>query len=144
VCAHRDGSEISGWLSRNDTRKLLGVDRAVPAPFASCSPTVNTAFHTADDSLHPTYLWVAGLLERGVRALVYVGENDWICNWVGNARWVRALEWSGAPGFRAQAEGTWAMGGEVKGRAQSFGPLSFVTIRGAGHMVSAGGGRWGG
>jgi carboxypeptidase C (cathepsin A) len=127
--------QIAGWLSRNDTRKALGVDASVPGPFASCSPRVGAAFFGTDDIYGPTYHWVAGLLERGVRALIYVGEYDWICNWVGNARWVRTFEWSGAAEFAAVAEGTWSMGGETKGRAQTYGPLSFVTIRGAGHMV---------
>jgi carboxypeptidase C (cathepsin A) len=126
--------QISAWLSRNDTRAALGVDD-VSAPFALCSWPVNAAFHAAGDFFAPTYLWVAGLLERGVRTLIYVGENDWTCNWVGNARWVRALEWSGADGFAAVPEGTWSLDGEEQGRAQTYGPLSFVTIRGAGHLV---------
>ncbi len=26
--------------------------------------------------------YLAALLERGIRALIYVGDTDWICNWV--------------------------------------------------------------
>ena len=26
--------------------------------------------------------YLAALLERGIKALVYVGDTDWICNWV--------------------------------------------------------------
>jgi carboxypeptidase C (cathepsin A) len=129
--------QIAGWLARNDTRAALGVDAAVPAGFASCSSEVFAGFISTDDELNPTQLWVAGLLERGVRALIYVGEYDWICNWVGNARWVHALEWSGGDGFRAEEETTWEMDGQVKGRKRASGPLTFLTIRGAGHMVSS-------
>lgn len=28
--------------------------------------------------------YVTSLLDRGVKALIYVGMYDWICNWVGN------------------------------------------------------------
>jgi carboxypeptidase C (cathepsin A) len=84
---------------------------------------------------HPTHLWVAGLLERDIRALIYVGEYDWICNWIGNSRWVEALEWSGSEGYKSTKEGVWEMEGEVKGRKRTWGGLTFATIRGAGHMV---------
>lgn len=70
-----------------------------------------------------------------MRALIYVGELDWICNWVGNERWTRALEWSGGSAFAAEALGTWDVGGRVVGKVRSSGKLTFATIKGAGHMV---------
>jgi hypothetical protein len=87
--------------------------------------------------LHPTGLWVAGLLERGVRALIYVGEHDWICNHVGNARWVAALDWSGHAAYAGADERVWEVDGAGAGRVRSAGPLTFATIRKAGHMVRA-------
>ena len=39
-------------------------------------------FNMAGDMFFPTELYIGALLERGVRVLIYVGENDWICNWV--------------------------------------------------------------
>jgi carboxypeptidase C (cathepsin A) len=105
--------------------------------FSSCSNVVGSAFYASLDEFHPTYLYVAGLLERGVRTLIYVGEYDWICNWVGNSRWVERLEWSGGEEYRATSEGTWKFEGEDAGRKRTAGNLSFVTIRGAGHMVGA-------
>ena len=33
-------------------------------------------------------------LEAGIRVLIYVGTEDWICNWMGNKRWVSSLAWS--------------------------------------------------
>ena len=32
--------------------------------------------------MFPAYDYVTALLERGVRALIYVGVNDLLCNWV--------------------------------------------------------------
>jgi carboxypeptidase C (cathepsin A) len=128
-------SETAMWLRRNSTRALLGVDPAAPE-FATINNEVTTAFRSVLDGWRPTTPYVAALLERGVRVLVYVGENDWACNWVGNAAWTEQLEWSGGDGYRATPEGVWQMDGEVKGRHRVSGGLSFVTIRGAGHMVS--------
>lgn len=87
------------------------------------------------DMFHPTYHYVSALLERGVRVLVYVGEYDWICNWVGNSKWVEKMEWSGGDGFRGVEMGSWKLEGETVGRYKAYGGLTFATIRGAGHMV---------
>lgn len=127
---------ISNFLSLPATRALLGVDPAVPTDFRSCSPAVGAAFHAQLDSLHPTQHYVGALLERGVRALIYVGEFDWICNWVGNEAWTRQLEWTGGDAFRGESMGTWKFEGREAGRVRSSGGLTFATIKGAGHMVS--------
>jgi carboxypeptidase C (cathepsin A) len=116
-------------------RAKLGVDRAVPPIFSSCNNVISAAFHAADDSLHSSTAHVAGLLERGVRVLIYVGTYDWICNWVGNERWTLALEWSGQDAFAAEPLREWVVDGTVAGRTRSAGPFTFATVDAAGHMV---------
>ena len=73
---------IGAYLDRPDVRERIGVDPSLTANFSSCSNDVGAAFSAADDEMFPTQFYVAALLERGVRALIYVGANDWICNWV--------------------------------------------------------------
>ncbi|KII86255.1 hypothetical protein PLICRDRAFT_43837 [Plicaturopsis crispa FD-325 SS-3] len=126
---------ISAYLSDPDVRSFLGVDAAVTGNFSSCSNTVGTAFAAAMDEYHPTYHYVAGLLERKVKVLIYVGAYDWICNWVGNEAWTTALEWSGHDEFAAQELRDWKVGGQTAGRTRSAKGLTFATIDGAGHMV---------
>ncbi|KAJ7086299.1 Alpha/Beta hydrolase protein [Mycena crocata] len=134
-------AHIRAYLSRPAVRKTLGVDPAVPANFSSCAPLVGAAFRAQMDSFHRTQDYIGGLLERGVRVLIYVGTYDWICNWVGNERWTRALEWSGQEEFAAEPLRAWAVGGDLakaKGRAglaRSAKGLTFATVDGAGHMV---------
>ena len=50
--------------------------------FTDCNMEVNKAFRDSGDRMVPAQFYIAALLERGVRALIYVGANDWICNWV--------------------------------------------------------------
>lgn len=76
------------------------------------------------------------LLERNVRTLIYVGEYDWICNWVGNEAFTLAMEWSGQKDFVAEELGSWSVKNKTAGKLRSTGPLTFATIKGAGHMVS--------
>lgn len=39
------------------------------------------------------------LLDSGVKALVYSGDKDFICNWEGGYNWVTQLQWSGQEEF---------------------------------------------
>jgi carboxypeptidase C (cathepsin A) len=52
---------------------MLGVDKAV-GKYRGCTESVGEAFGQNMDMAHSSKLYVANLLERGVRILVYVGE----------------------------------------------------------------------
>lgn len=75
--------EIKGYLSRPDVRSTLGVDESVPQNFSLVSWEVNSAFMASMDHVFPNQFYIAALLERGIRALIYTGVNDFACNWVG-------------------------------------------------------------
>ena len=50
--------------------------------FTVASMEVAQAFQGSLDGAFPSQYYIAALLERGVRALVYVGDTDFACNWV--------------------------------------------------------------
>ena len=74
-------------------------------------------------------------LEDGVRGMIYAGDQDLICNWLGNLRWVDALPWGGAADWAATDDCEWHVDGEPAGRIRQSGTLSFVKVYNAGHMV---------
>lgn len=81
--------------------------------------------------------YVAALLERDVRVLIYVGTHDWVCNWVGNEAWTLALEWSGQAALGAQPLREWTVDGKRAGRTRSARGFTFATVDAAGHLVRA-------
>jgi carboxypeptidase C (cathepsin A) len=133
---YREGAAIADYLNKPETRKLLGVTS--PYNFTGCSSTVGQLFVSHMDKFaHPTQHYVSGLLERGVRMLIYAGTYDWQCNWVSNVMWTEALEWSGAAGYHAAEWRDWSIeDGNAAGQTKEFGGLTFVTLLGAGHMMS--------
>lgn len=84
----------------------------------------------------PTQYYVAGLLDRGVRVLIYAGTYDWQCNWVANKLWVDKLEWSGMDAYHNATWYDWEVEGKKAGEAKQTPLLTFATLRGAGHMMS--------
>lgn len=78
---------------------------------------------------------VPPMLEAGLRVMVYAGEDDYICNWLGNRRWVRAMEWSGQEAFNATMPVPFVVDGATGGDVIESGRLSFVKMSESGHMV---------
>ncbi|KAF5347036.1 hypothetical protein D9758_011625 [Tetrapyrgos nigripes] len=127
---------ISNFLDQPSTRKKLGVDPSFSTNFTSCNYQVIADFAFAQDILHPdTPYYVSALLERGVNILIYAGELDWVCNWLGNEMWTVALEWSGQDEFVKQPLEEWNINGKRAGKTRSWGKLTFATVEDAGHMA---------
>ena len=82
------------------------------------------------------------MMEGGVRVLIYAGDVDFICNWMGNKAWTKELSWTGHDDFNAAKDldfvyGSDSVGGLVR-TAQAkkgSGSLSFLQVYGGGHMV---------
>ncbi|KAL1663142.1 Alpha/Beta hydrolase protein [Schizophyllum commune] len=137
---YAENAVIASYLNSPSTQSLLGVERN----FTMSSSDVNAAFSShLDKYVMPTQYYVAGLLERGVRVLIYAGTYDWQCNWVANRLWVEKLEWSDAATYQATPWRDWGLGNgsdpsnfTKAGEVRETPLLTFATIREAGHMIS--------
>ena len=66
------------FLNLNSVRKSLGVGEI---EFVSCSTSVYQAM--LQDLMRNLEVGIPALLEDGINLLVYAGEYDLICNWLG-------------------------------------------------------------
>ncbi|THH33777.1 hypothetical protein EUX98_g464 [Antrodiella citrinella] len=130
---YAENTAISHFLDLPETRQLLGVE--TPENFTPCASDVGRGFNLHMDKYAvPAQYYVTGLLERGIRVLIYAGTYDWQCNWVANKLWVDKLEWAGKDLYAATTWQDWTVNSAKAGETKTSGPLTFVTIRGAGHM----------
>lgn len=125
-----DFSNMEKFLNENSVRDALGVGNL---DFVSCSPSVYAAL--IKDWMRNLEVGIPALLEDGIKVLVYAGEYDLICNWLGNWRWVHSMEWSGQQDFASSPEIPFTVDSAEAGILKSFGPLSFLKVHDAGHMV---------
>ncbi|KAG5650780.1 hypothetical protein H0H81_011078 [Sphagnurus paluster] len=138
VLCYAENAAIKRFLDLPETRAMLGVDQ-FPTSFSACSSDVAKNFVSHMDKWAvPTQHYVSGLLNRGIRVLIYAGTYDWQCNWVSNKLWVEKLEWSGSSEYQAQEWRDWIVGGKKVGEVRETRLLTFATIRGAGHMMTGG------
>jgi len=75
---------------------------------------------------------IPDLLHDNIPVLIYAGDVDFICNYLGNKAWTLNLNWKFKTEFNAQPDQSW---NDKKGSLRKFGPFSFLQIYDAGHMV---------
>ncbi|WVZ20870.1 hypothetical protein V8G54_008192 [Vigna mungo] len=126
-----DFSNLETLLNLQKVKSALSVPGNLK--FVSCSSTVYDAM--IQDWMKNLEVGIPALLEDGIKVLVYAGEKDLICNWLGNSRWVHAMQWSGQKAFGTSPTVKFVVDGVDAGSLNSYGPLSFLKVYEAGHMV---------
>ncbi|XP_002523707.2 serine carboxypeptidase-like [Ricinus communis] len=125
-----DFSDMETFLNEKVVRDSLGVGNR---EFVSCSTEVYDAM--IKDWMRNLEAGIPALLEDGIKVLIYAGEEDLICNWLGNSRWVHAMQWTGQKDFEAVSSVPFKVEGAEAGQLKSHGPLTFLKVNEAGHMV---------
>eukprot|EP00892_Ulva_mutabilis_P009381 jgi/Ulvmu1/6815/UM031_0019.1 len=125
-----DFSLLTEYLAQPAVRKALGVEGRV---WAECTPIVHA--NMLGDWMLDSAEIIPEMLEDGIRGMIYAGDQDLICNWLGNRRWVDALQWAGAGDWAAAEDCEWEVEGSAAGSIRQAGTLSFVKVYKAGHMV---------
>ncbi|KAG0004316.1 hypothetical protein BGZ65_000581 [Modicella reniformis] len=120
------------YLNKKEVMKDLGVQ---VNKFESCNMQINLRFQLHGDFMKPFHLMVSELLEDGVRVLIYAGDADYICNWMGNKAWVIVLPWSGQAEMEETKDKKWLANDHHAGEVRSSGSLTFLRLFDAGHMV---------
>ncbi|KAL9187053.1 hypothetical protein ACHAXT_010773 [Thalassiosira profunda] len=124
-----DFSHIETFMNADATKKALHVDEHNPT-WQTCNMMINLSFHV--DWMKNFAPYVADLLNDGIPALIYAGDVDFVCNYLGNRAWTLNLDWDHKAEFQAAEEKDWNSGG---GLARTANGLTFLQVYDAGHMV---------
>lgn len=128
-----------GWISEYlNQQSVMDAVGAEVSSYDSCNMDINRGFLFAGDWFQPYQRLVPDILAQ-IPVLVYAGDADFICNWLGNQAWTEALPWPGKKGFNdAKVEDLKIAGkdaDEAYGKVKSSGNFTFMQIYQAGHMV---------
>ncbi|KAH9067022.1 serine carboxypeptidase [Lactarius deliciosus] len=129
------------WLNNPKTKAALGADPS--RTFEACSLKVNEAFMFQGDDMHNTPALLPELINDGIRLLVYAGNADMMCNYIGNEAWVENLEHKFHKEFKAAPPIQWVersgrVAGEVRtagGGGLGAGNVTFVNVYEAGFVI---------
>lgn len=127
-----DFSYIAKFMNSEKTKAALGVDPNRSHNWESCNFGINMKFHT--DWMKDFSKYITELLNDDIPALIYAGDVDFICNYLGNQAWTYELNWKGGKEFQSAEPHDWHDNG---GLARSSGGLTFLQVYDGGHMVPA-------
>ncbi|KAI0166105.1 serine carboxypeptidase [Xylariaceae sp. FL1272] len=122
---------IAEYLNQDKVMKALGVE---VNDYESCNSDINRNFVFQGDWGKPFHRLVPDILKQ-IPVLIYAGDADYICNWLGNKAWAEALEWSGKAGFNDVKMEDLTIDKDAYGEVKSSGNFTFMRIYQAGHMV---------
>ncbi|CAI5997094.1 unnamed protein product [Closterium sp. NIES-64] len=132
-CVHDSGcydfSAGNAYLNSAEVKQKLGVKKE----WRDCDDNVYFAMlmdFERDETEHVSYV-----LNNGLRVLIYAGEKDFICNWIGNSWWLRSLKWKHQGAYRKAKYKPFLLSGSQKGLAKVAEPLTFLRVHESGHMV---------
>ncbi|ODV72469.1 carboxypeptidase C PRC1 CYBJADRAFT_152644 [Cyberlindnera jadinii NRRL Y-1542] len=123
---------IDKYLNKEEVKEALGAETD---NYESCNFDVNRNFVFAGDWMKPYHKDVIDLLEADLPVLIYAGDKDFICNWLGNQGWTDVLPWSGTQQFSNAETKSWTVDGQKAGTVKNYKNFTFLRIFGGGHMV---------
>lgn len=91
-----DLTYITPYLRRDDVRTALHAPGSSSA-WTECRGTVGSALSARKSK--PSSTLLKGIIERGTKIMLFSGDQDLICNYVGTERLIESLEWQGSTGF---------------------------------------------
>ncbi|ORX44025.1 alpha/beta-hydrolase [Hesseltinella vesiculosa] len=97
-----------------------------------CSHGVSAAL--AGDQSKPAFNLMPGIISE-IRVLLFSGEYDLICNYIGTEYMIGNMTWNGAIGFKKAQPLEWVIGDKVVGHYTEERNLTYVLIKDGSHMV---------
>ncbi|KAF4695578.1 Kinesin-like protein kif24 [Perkinsus olseni] len=137
---HYNWTGINTWLNNPEIRREIGAEKEWEAVSIEVYKTL-----TPKDFLQTYDNLVPPLLAMGLKVLIYAGDQDYPCNWLGNRAWTEKLEWDHRDDFQLAPYQQFiapAVGLDdnsiteiIVGSMRHFRNFAFLRVSNAGHMV---------
>lgn len=125
--------DIQTYLDSPEVKKAVGAEVTT---YLSCNHDINLHFRMAGDWMQSYFRdAIHDVVESGLPVLIYSGDRDFICNWLGGRAWVDQLKWSGSEKWAETEVDKWYNGKEHAGNVKNVDNLTFLQVFEAGHMV---------
>ncbi|KII94629.1 hypothetical protein PLICRDRAFT_127694 [Plicaturopsis crispa FD-325 SS-3] len=126
-----DLKDITKYLGRSDVVNALHAS-AKSTSWTECQGTIHQAFNDATSV--PSITLFPKLLQQ-IPILLFAGDQDFICNYVGIEALVQDLTWNGEKGLGKVQTQSWNVNNTPAGTWVSSRNLTYVKMFNASHMV---------
>ncbi|XP_056165599.1 serine carboxypeptidase-like 20 [Syzygium oleosum] len=123
-----DDEVAVAWLNDEAVRKAIhGAPASAAGSWWICSTRVKDSYSRGNGSMIPYH---KNLISQGYRVLIYSGDHDRRVPFTGTQAWTRSMGYKIIDEWRP-----WMTDDQVAGYLQGYDNFTFLTIKGAGHMV---------
>ncbi|KAL0950076.1 hypothetical protein HGRIS_010080 [Hohenbuehelia grisea] len=126
-----DIKPITKYLDRPDVVRALHA-QAHPEAWVECRGPVHSAFKESNQN--SSIVVLPKVLER-IPVLIFAGDQDLICNYVGLESMIQAMTWNGATGLGTVQTQSWSVTGNPAGTWVSSRNLTYAKLFNASHMA---------
>lgn len=146
LCLDVSGGET--YMNRKDVKKALHIPESLSWSDIVLTGAAAASLKSLNLTVNPTELeygmplgghvisYWKYLMENGVRGLIYHGDADFMCDFIGGQWAVDSLNITTDSVYRPWHIPSKGEGYQAAGFMKEYGPLmTFVTVKGAGHMV---------
>ncbi|BDD60985.1 hypothetical protein MAP00_006071 [Monascus purpureus] len=124
-------STYSSYLQQEGVVKAIGAR----VQYQECPDAPYDKFSKTGDNSRTFLPTLSQVVRTGIQVLIWAGDADWICNWLGVQDVVNAVAFPGTLEFRRKPLVPYTVGGEAKGTFKAVDNLSFLRVFEAGHEV---------
>ncbi|KAJ5094611.1 Carboxypeptidase S1 [Penicillium angulare] len=121
----------SNYILRPDIVKSIGA-RSL---YQECPTTSSALFSATGDDSRSYLQQLSDVVGSGVRTLMWAGDADWICNWLGYKETANKVSYSGHDECAAKVLVEYTVNGTQKGTYKTVNNLSYLRVFEAGHEV---------
>ncbi|KAK0671725.1 putative carboxypeptidase S1 [Cercophora samala] len=121
------------YLGRSDVKNAIGA----LGNYAECSDRAWDLFDSTGDPSRSFLGELSEVAQSGVRVLLWAGDADYLCNWMGNLAVANAIDYSGQLDFVKRGVSAYEVNGTSFGEFKTVENLSWLRVYNAGHLVSS-------
>ncbi|KAI6040441.1 Alpha/Beta hydrolase protein [Pisolithus marmoratus] len=124
-------TDITAYLGRSDVVRAFHAT-SKPESWVECGSQAGRHFNAKLSTSAITLL--PGLLER-IPVLLFAGDQDFICNYMGIESMIKSMTWNGEKGLGKVQTKLWSVDGQPAGTWVSSRNLTYTKIFNASHMA---------
>lgn len=119
-------SAMIRYMNNAEVRRALHIPENLPK-WDVCSDEISTTYEKIYGDMAP---FVKEIIKAGVRVLLYYGDTDMACNFIMGQQFSASLNLP-----RKRRKEPWMFDSQIAGFKTEYKGLTFLTVRGAGHMA---------
>ncbi|VDM19086.1 unnamed protein product [Wuchereria bancrofti] len=119
-------SAMIRYMNNAEVRHALHIPENLPR-WDVCSDEISTTYEKIYGDMAP---FVKKIIKAGVRVLLYYGDTDMACNFIMGQQFSASLNLP-----RKRRKEPWMFNSQIAGFKTEYKGLTFLTVRGAGHMA---------